>query len=85
MTRAEDRMKHVAEYERMSPEKLSGVSEMLDKMKSSNALPSRSTRVASRSRNENPMSLSFPQMGELKTAGKVTLEDVQSDDYLAAL
>lgn len=84
MVKKADRARHVAEYERMSAQKLEGVREMLEKMKSSNLRTPR--RVATSAKAPSEALKRVPELGRLKTATvQPTVQDILADDSVAFL
>jgi len=78
MVEHEDRAKHIAKFEQMSDNKLSGIKDSLDMFEESGARQPRSQKVASGNNR-------LPELGRMTTASTVTRQDVQSDDWLMTL
>jgi hypothetical protein len=80
MVKKDERAKHIAQYEKMSPSKIEGVIMTLDTMERTGAVkPRQAMKVAS------PQSARVPEMGRTTTTASVSKQDVLKDDYLITL
>lgn len=80
MVRRDERAKHIAQYEKMSPTKIEGVIMTLDTMERTGAVK---PRQAMRVSNQQPTRV--PEMGRTTRTASVSKQDIQNDDYLITL
>ena len=80
MVRKDERAKHIAQYEKMSPSKIEGVIMTLDTMERTGAVK---PRQAMRVSNNQPARV--PEMGRTTRTASVSKQDVLKDDYLITL
>jgi len=80
MVRKNERAKHIAQYEKMSPSKIEGVIMTLDTMERTGAVkPRQAARVSS------SQAARVPEMGRATRTASVSKQDVLKDDYLITL
>jgi len=80
MVRKNERAKHIAQYEKMSPSKSEGVIMTLDTMERTGAVkPRQAMRVVNSQPNR------VPEMGRTTRTASVSKQDIQNDDYLITL
>jgi hypothetical protein len=80
MVRRDERAKHIAQYEKMSPSKIEGVIMTLDTMERTGAVKQ---RQAMRVSNAQPNRV--PEMGRATKTASVSKQDTLNDDYLITL
>jgi hypothetical protein len=80
MVRSEERAKHIAQYEKMTPAKIEGVIMTLDTMERTGAVkPRQAMRVS------NAQPARVPEMGRATKTASVSKQDILKDDYLITL
>ena len=81
MTKKADRAKHIAEYEKMPPQKIAGVELTLDNMEDSGAMKPRQAQRVAPAAPQGRM----PEMGRATRTASVNRQNVLTDDYLMSL
>lgn len=80
MVRSDERAKHIAQYEKMSPTKIEGVIMTLDTMERTGAVKPRQAMKVSNSQPNR-----VPEMGRATKTASVSKQNVLKDDYLITL